>query len=146
MSVLLVVAIKVEVQTRISKHRHTVSVEKQLLFHKMLEYLPHKQKPWSRQISKLISLLSDDGIEILKSQADRQTVVVWLWCRSQEGLQNIQELYESKQLIYVFLGFANIRRNYSEIIKSIVININSDQFKRIVGKFLHIHMYTATVV
>ena len=125
---------KVEVQYRSAKC--TTSREAQLLLHENIEDLRNRTKPWSRQTDKLISQLKEEGIEILNSDFDRQTVVVWIWCHSQAALQHIQRLYESNQLRDVLFGLANI----PEIDQSKVINIDSNQFKKAVGKFFkHTH-------
>ena len=124
--VLLLVVIKIEVQNRGAKC--TTSMETQLL-HQKIEDLRNRTKPRSHQTDKLISQLREEGIEILNSQLDRQTVVVWIWCHSQAALEHIQRLYESNQLRDVF--FENIQPSTSK-----VINIDRNQFKKTVGKFL----------
>ena len=118
--------IKIQVQTRGANC--TTSIETQLL-HKEIEALRSRTKPRSHQTDKLISQLKDEGIEILNSQLDRQTVVVWIWCHSQSALENIQRLYESNQLRDVF--FENIQPKTSKMI-----NIDRNQFQKTVGKLL----------
>jgi len=94
-----------------------------------LEELRDRAKPWSHQTDKLINQLREEGIEILNSHLDKQTVVVWIWCHSQAALEYIQRLYESNQLREVF--FENIQPSIS-----IVTNIDGNQFKKTIGKFL----------
>jgi len=106
----------------------TRSMETELL-HQKLEDLRNRTKPWSHQTDKLISQLREEGIEILNSQLNRQTVVVWIWCHSQAALGHIQRLYESNRLREVF--FENIQPSIS-----IVTNIDGYQFKKTIGKFL----------
>ena len=100
-------------------------------FIKQIEDLRNRTKPWSHQTDKLISQLREEDIEILNSQLDRQTVVVWIWCRSQAALEHIQSLYESNQLRDILFGLENIQPSIS-----MVINIDGNQFKKTVGKFL----------
>jgi hypothetical protein len=99
------------------------------LLHQKLEDLRDRTKPRSHQTDKLISQLREEGIEILNPQLDRQTVVVWIWCHSQAAFEHIQKLYESNQLRDVL--FENIQPC---ILK--VINIDGNQFKKTIGKFL----------
>ena len=87
--------------------------------------LEDRTKPWSHQTDKL----REEGIEILNSHLDKQTVVVWIWCHSQAALGHIQRLYESNQLRDVF--FEYIQPSISK-----VINIDVNQFKKTIGKFL----------
>ena len=102
-------------------------MESQLL-HKKIEDLQNRTKPLSHQVDKFIRELKDEGIEILNSHLDRQTVVVWIWCHSQAALEHIQKLYESNQLRDAF--FEKIQPSISS-----VINIDRKHFKRNVGKF-----------
>ena len=81
----------------------------QILFHKGIEYLQNKTKPLSHQTNERINQMKDEDIEILSAQLRRQTVVVWIWCRSQAALEIIQTQYESNQLKCVLFGAANIR-------------------------------------
>ena len=99
------------------------------LLHQKIEDLRDRTKPWSHEADKLISQLKEEGIEILNSHLNRQTVVVWIWCHSQAALEHIQSLYESNQLRDVF--FENIQPSISK-----VINIDGNQFKKTIGKFL----------
>ena len=103
----------------------STSMELQLL-HKQIEDLRKRTKPWSHQTDKLISQLREKDIEIMNSQLDKQTVVVWIWCRSQAALENIQRLYEWKQLKDVF--FENIQPSASKMI-----NVDRNQFNKTVG-------------
>src|SRR5688572_18985317 len=95
-------------------------------FHQKIEDLRNRTKPWSQQTDKLTSKLTVGGMEILNSQLDRQTVIVWIWCRLQAALEEPQRLYESNQLRDVL--FENIQ-------PSKMIDIDRNQFKKTVGKF-----------
>src|SRR6218665_2969050 len=95
--------------------------------------LRDRTKVRSHETDKLIAQLKDKGIEILNSQLDGQTVVVWIWCHSQTAIENIQRLYELNQLRDEY--FENIQSS-----SSTVINIDSHQFKKTVGKFLRMHL------
>lgn len=130
---LLLVTIKVEVTT--SGGTCTESLDPSLLHQRICD-LRNRTKPWSHQADKFISHLRDEGIDILSSQLDRQTVVVWLWCLSQKGAENIRKLYKSNQLRDIFAGFYNNRPSVFEANqpKRISINIDSCQFKKTVGK------------
>ena len=120
------VVIKIKVETLRAKC--TTSMETQLL-HQKIEDLRNKMKPRSHQIDKLIVQLREEGLEILNSRQKKQTVVVWIWCRTQAALEYIQKLYESNQLRDIFCRL--IRTSIS-----MVINIDGTQFKKTAGKFL----------
>src|SRR6218665_1608429 len=90
--------------------------------------LRERTKPRSHLADKVIAHLRDEGIEILSSQLDGQTVVVWIWCHSQTAIGNLQRLYESNQLRYYYIE--NIQPSTSK-----VISIDRNQFKKTVGKF-----------
>src|SRR6218665_203264 len=98
------------------------------LLRQEIEDLRDKTKPRSKQTDKLIAELMEAGIEILSSQLDRQTVDVWIWCRTQTALKHIQKLYKSNQLRDLFFEITN--RSIS-----MLINIDKNQFKKTVGKF-----------
>jgi len=72
--------------------------------------------------------MREEGIEILSSQLDGQTVVVWIWCHSQTAIENLKRLYESNQLRDKY--FENIQPSASRFM-----NIDTNQFKKTVGKF-----------
>src|SRR5688572_17311520 len=102
-----------QVQTRGAKC--STLMETQLL-HKQIEDLRNRTKPLSHQTQKFISQLSEKDVEILNSELDRKTVVVWIWCRSQAALEHIQSLYESNQLRYILFVLANIQPSISMVI------------------------------
>src|SRR5688572_10373685 len=106
------------------------------LLHQKFEDHRSRTKPRSHETDKLISQLKDEGIEIVNSQLDRQTVVVWIWCYSQAALENFQRQYQSNHLKDIFLGFADIQPSTSEITQSIMISIDRSQLNKTVGKFL----------
>src|SRR6218665_359306 len=97
--------------------------------HKKINEVRDKTKPRSDETNKLIVQLRDEGIAILNSQLDGQTVVVWIWCHSQTSIEHLQKLYESNQLRDKY--FEHIQPSTSK-----VINIDRNQFKKIVGKLL----------
>src|SRR6218665_1797229 len=90
--------------------------------------LRDRTKPRSHQTDKLIVQLRDEGVEILNSQLDGQTVVVWMRCYSQTAIENIQKLYESNQLGDKY--FENIQPSSLK-----VFDIDMNQFKKTIGKF-----------
>ena len=121
--------LKFEVGLEICGEKCVVSMEAQLL-HQMIEDFRNRTKPRSHQTDKLISQLKNEGIEILNSQLDRQTVVVWIWCHSQAALEYIEMLYELNHLRDVLL-FEHIQPSLSKVIR-----IDRNQFKKTIGKFL----------
>src|SRR5688572_21268187 len=106
------------------------------LIHQTISDLVNRPKQGSQRNDKLINELRDGGIEIINSQLERKNVVVWIWCRSQTALENIQNLHVSNRLSDILFDVANIRSSPSEIIQSKVISIDSNEFKKTVGKFL----------
>ena len=130
---LVVGVLKVDVQNNHGANCTTYK-ETQLLIHQNIGDRRNRIKPCSLQSDKLISQLNGEGIEILNSQLERETVVVWIWCRSQTALHNIQSLYESNQLKKVLYGVADIHTSTPEIEQSNVISIEDNQFKKTIGK------------
>lgn len=116
------------------QNRRATCMETSLLYQKV-EDLRKRTKPWSQQTDKFISQLKEAGIEILRAQLDRQSVIVWIWCHSQTALENIQKMYQTNQLRDVLFGIANIPSSVSEIIQSNVTHIDSNQFTHKIGKF-----------
>src|SRR6218665_4048818 len=90
--------------------------------------LRDRTKPRLHKTDKLLVQLRDEGLEILNSQMDGQTVVVWMRCHSQTAIENLHKLYESNQLRDEY--FENIQPSISKFI-----NIDRNQFKKTVGKF-----------
>jgi len=102
-------------------------MQTQQRLHKEINDLRDRTKPRSHETDKLIVQLRDEGLEILSSQLDGQTVVVWMRCHSQTAVENLQRLYESNQL----------RDKYFENIQPYtlkVINIDWNQFKKTIGR------------
>src|SRR6218665_2190222 len=129
--------IKVKVHSRGAKC--TSSMETQILLHRGIEGLRNRSEPLSDHTNNLLNQMKDEGIEILSSQLHRQTVVVWIWCHSQAAIEYIQTQYESNQLRDLLFGAANIQPlvdgiRTSEIIESKLIKIDSNEFKKTVGK------------
>ena len=131
---LFVVVAKIDVQNC------TTSKETQLLIHQNIEDRRNRNKPWPHSTEQLISQLNDECIEILNSQQDRQTVIVWIWCRSQTALEYIQSLYDRNRIKEVLYGVANIQTLTLEIGQSNVISIEDNQFKKAVGKFFRLNL------
>lgn len=92
----------------------------------------HKKVEELRDRKELISQLKGDGIEILNSQREKKAVILWIWCHSKYALEKIQMLHKWNKLRDVF--FKTIQPFISE-----EISIDSQQFKKTVGKFLCIH-------
>src|SRR6218665_1153511 len=133
MDILLLVGVmKVDLQNNYGANC-TTSKKTQLLIHQNIEDRRNRIKPCSLQSDKLISQLNDEGIEILNSQLERETVVIWIWCRSQTALHNIQRLFESNQLRKVLYGVADIPISTPEVEQPNVI-IENNQFKKTIGK------------
>ena len=123
------------VQSPGSKYAIAMGAE---LLHRVIEDLRNRNKPRSHQTDKHISRLKDEDIEILNSQIDRHTVVVWIWCHSQAAIEYIQKMYESNQLRSVFsqLGdFPPSAQCAHRLIQSEVTRIDNNQFKRTVGSY-----------
>lgn len=121
--------IKVEVQNPGPKCATSMNTH---LLQQNLENYRSKTKQISYQTNKLISTMRKEGIETLNSQLVRQTVVVWIWCHSQAAIEYIQRLYESEQLNDLLFRLANIGPSTTPK----VINTDSNQFMKTVGKFL----------
>src|SRR6218665_183372 len=137
---LLLATIKVEVTN--CGDTCTESMDPKLL-HQIINDIRNRTKPWSYQTDKFISQLRDEGIDILSSQLDRKTVVVWLWCFTQEGVENIQKLYESNQLRDIFAIFSNSRTSIHKTKQPKLINIDSCQFKKTVGKYMYLKEHSS---
>ena len=78
--------------------------------------------------------LIDGDIEILHSHMDRQAVL-YIWCKSQMGHENLRTLFESKSIADVIGDLANDTSSAPEPIGSRMIDVDMDQFKKAVGKF-----------
>jgi len=131
----LLVAINVKVRNRGEICKTVMDLQ---LLHQTINDLRNRTKQTSHQVDdKFINELKNEGIEMINSQLERKTVVVWIWCRSQSALEGIRKHYESNQLTEVICGLANSRQSKSEIIRLKVVNIDRNQFKKTVGKFLY---------
>lgn len=123
------VVIKVKVRNCCAAYAESVNTQ---LRHHEMSYLRNGNYPDStHSADELISQLSEKGIEILNSQMDRRTVVVWIWCRSKSALEYAKKMYESKQLRDVLFSIEHIQSSIST-----VISIDRKQLKQNVGKFL----------
>ena len=94
-----------------------------------------KMKLKSYRTDVLVSKLRGEDIEILNYFQMRQCMVVWIWCRSQSALELIKKLYEWNQLKDAL--FETMPSS-----PSMVINIDGNQFKKTVGKFLRTQLMT----
>src|SRR6218665_353357 len=123
---LLLGAIKIRVHTR-----DTTSVETQILYEK-IDYLRNRTNLRSHQTDKRLSQLKEEGIEVISAELETQTLVVWIWCRTEAALASCQRMYESNQLRDKL--FENIQPYISK-----KIHIDGNQFKKTIGKFLLTH-------
>lgn len=80
----------------------------------------------------LISRLKNNGIEILNSFDQLRHTDVWIWCKSQTGLDFLQDLYKTHRLTRVLANLSDMQS-----IKAIKLYIDMDQFKKEIGKFLN---------
>ena len=103
------------------------SVTIQLVYKKITD-LHNRTDQRLRSTDEIISRLKSEGIEIIKSRKKRQTVVVWIWCRSQTAIEHIQKLHELNHLQYAF--FENSQRSIQT-----TMNIDRIQFKKTAGKY-----------
>src|SRR6218665_1067026 len=125
-----VVLVVIKVKIRNCCAAYAESVNTQLRHHEM-SYLLNRNYPEStHSADELISQLNEEGIEILNSQMDRRTVVVWIWCRSKAALEYVKKMYESKQLRDVLFS---IEHTCIQSYISTVISIDRKQFKKNVG-------------
>lgn len=102
----------------------TTSMETQLLL-RQIEDLRNTMKPRSLQTE-------EESIDILNIHLDRQSLVVWMCCRTQAALEHVQKLYESNQLRNVFFEIT-----LTPI--STVINIDKIQLQETVGKYFFVN-------
>ena len=118
----------IKIKLHVHGEKCTTSKVTQLL-HKKIEDLRNNVNAMSNQANKFMVQLREEGIKILSSQLVRHIVIVWMWCRTQTALEHVQKLYRSNQLRDMF--FENIQPSIS-----MLINIDGNQFKNTVGKFL----------
>src|SRR6218665_522791 len=94
------------------------------LIHQRMNDLRSRINLGSYKTNKFLRQLRNKDIEILNSQRNRQTVDVWIWCRTQAALEHIQNLYESNRMREIGLFFDQVQPS-----TSIVLNIERNQFK-----------------
>lgn len=102
-----------------------------------LTALRDNTKRRSHKTEKGISQLRNDDVEILSCLLDRQAVV-WIWCRSQTGLERFRTLNESKDLLLTVFSDLTTLSAYSaeRAISSITaVSICRDQFEKYACKF-----------
>ena len=85
-------------------------------------------------MERAMSRLIDSGIEIVHSQLDRQAAL-FILCKSKMGHENFRKLWESKSIVDVI--FNPTTSSASEPIGSRIIDVDIDQLKKTVGKFLY---------
>src|SRR6218665_3193834 len=124
---MILVAVKVTVINCGGKIAEIVATQ---LSHQRMNDLRNIINLKSHETNKSVRLLGNKDREILNSQRNRQTVDVWIWCRTQAALEHIQNLYESNRMREVF--FDQIQPSTSMVLKR-------NQFKKIAGKFLFIN-------
>lgn len=71
------------------------------LFKEAINDLRSKTKPRSHQTDILVTQLAEEGIEIVNSHLNRQTVVVWILCHSKRALETVVTLSLVAQEIVV---------------------------------------------
>lgn len=116
--------VKVEIQY----HRYETSIERQS-FQNIIN-------PGSFQSGQVLNQLRNEGLEIINSQLYGRSAVMWIWCQSPAALQHMQRLYESNQLRDVLFDTGDIQSSISENHRLNLINIDSNEFRRSVGKLL----------
>ena len=124
---MILVAVKVTVENCGGKIAEIVSTQ---LSHQRMNDLRNIINPKSDETNKSVRLLRNQGIEILNYQRNRQTLDVWIWCRTQAALEHIQNLYESNRMREIGLFFDQVQPS-----TSIVLNIERNQFKKNASKF-----------
>jgi len=85
-------------------------------------------------MERAINQLTDSGNELFHSHMDRQAVL-YIWCQSQMGHENLRTLCESKSIVDVIGDLTKNTSSAPEAIGSKMIDVDLDQFKKTVGKF-----------
>lgn len=117
-------------QTSIATRAETM---KQLLLEDFND-LRHKYRPRSHDVDKLISQLKDRDIEVLNAIRNNH-IALWIWCKSQKGLDNLRDIDESNVLRNVLIALTR-RSSSPEVHTSAVVSICHKQFYKKVGRFL----------
>lgn len=108
--------------------------------HQRISDLQNGNKPKSLRTEIGISFLNEKGLKIVSSHLERQTLVIWIWCRSRAVFETIKKMYEWNELkgilSDIIVWLADIRTHTSEMINSTLIKTDGDQFKKRVGKSL----------
>ena len=110
-----------------------------------LNYLHDKAKLRSDTKERAINQLIDSDIEIFHSLMDRQAVL-YIWCKSETGHENLRSLCESKSIVDVIGYLTKNNSSAPEPIGSRMIDVNIDQFKKSIGKFWYKCPYIDTRV
>src|SRR6218665_1983164 len=82
-----------------------------------------------------IRLLSDSGIQIFHSNMDRQAAVLYFWCKSEIGHENLRKLCESNSIVGVIGDLTEYTSSAPQPIGSRMIDVDIWQFKKTLGKF-----------
>ena len=96
--------------------------------------LHDKAKLRSNTKKRAINQLIDNDISIFHSHMDRQAVL-YFWCKSQTGHENLRKLHESKSIVDVICDLTKNASSAPEPIGSRMINVDIDQYKKTIGKF-----------
>ena len=122
----LLVVIKVNLSSREAGNLQRLS--------ERLNDLHGKAKPRSARVERAINQLIDRDIEILHSHMDRQAVL-YFWCKSEKGHENLRTLCESKSIVDVIGDLTKNTSSAPEPVGSRMIDTDIYQFKKIFGKF-----------
>ena len=99
-----------------------------------LNNLHDKTKLRSDTEERAISQLIDRGIEVFHFRMDRQAVL-YIWCKSEKGHENLCTLCESKSIVDVIGELTKNTSSAPAPIESRMVDVDIDQFKKTVGKF-----------
>lgn len=118
----------IKIKVRFRGATSTSSIDLQL-YNKTINAFLNQTQPIS---SKPYAInFQHEDIQSLGAQLERQTMVLWIWCRLQDALERLHKIWESNRLA----GLANIQPSISESNQRKVIIIDGNQFKKEVGKF-----------
>lgn len=93
----------------------------------------HDYRDRSHEAYKLLSRLKAADIEVLKFTQDPK-LVLWIWCKSQEGLNSLWNLYKSNELGDVLTAITHPTSS-PEFHRSADISICKYDFDTKVGRF-----------
>ena len=96
--------------------------------------LHDKAKQRSDTKERAIRQLIDSDIEILHFHMDRQAVLCF-WCKSEKGHEHLRTLCESTSIVRIISDLTKNNSSAPELIRSKLIDVDIDQFKKTIGKF-----------